>query len=307
MPLHVHTPVFRSTVWSNQRGQDVWLKLDAVQPTGSFKIRGLGHAAERAVERGAKRLLSSSGGNAGLAAAYAARQLGVPITIVVPQRTGALMRERIAAEGAQVVVHGEVWDDAHQHAIGLSSDEAVLLHPFDDPDVWAGNASLVHELVSDLPCKPGTILVAVGGGGLLLGVLQGLREVGWDDVDVVTVETHGAASLKGALDAEALITLPGIDSIALTLGAKTVAEQAWRQSAAWPVRALSVSDAAAVEALQALLQEHRLLVEPACGAALAPLFDSTELRGPIVAIVCGGASATPEALDDWRRSVGPTV
>ena len=162
--LHVRTPVVRSTVWSNLRGQDVWLKLDAVQPTGSFKIRGLGHAAEQAVARGATGLLSSSGGNAGLAAAYAARCLGVPITVVVPQRTGALMRQRIAAEGANVVVHGEVWDDAHAHALALAGPEQVLVHPFDDPDVWTGNASLVHELAHDLPERPGTLLVAVGGG-----------------------------------------------------------------------------------------------------------------------------------------------
>lgn len=297
--LHVRSPLVRSTVWSNQRGHDVWLKLDAVQPTGSFKLRGLGFAAQRAVERGATGLLSSSGGNAGLAAAYAARCLGVPITIVVPSRTGALMRERIAAEGANVVVHGEVWDDAHAHALSLAGPDQVLLHPFDDPDVWAGNASLVHELADDLSEPPGTLLVAVGGGGLLLGVLQGLRDVGWNDVEVVAVETHGAASLKGSLQADTLVTLPSIDSIALTLGAKTVAAEAFAQARDWPVRSLSVSDRAAVDALQALLHEHRLLVEPACGAALAPLLDGTVLKGPVVAIVCGGASATLDALAQW--------
>ena len=108
--MHVHSPLLRSTPWSARRGVDVWLKLDCVQPSGSFKIRGLGNAARRAVEAGATGLLSSSGGNAGLAAAYAARQLGVPITVIVPSRTSALMRDRIAAEGAEVI-RGEALGD----------------------------------------------------------------------------------------------------------------------------------------------------------------------------------------------------
>ena len=199
-----------------------------------------------------------------------------------------------------MVVHGEVWDDAHAHALALAGPEQVLVHPFDDPDVWTGDASLVHELAHDLPERPGTLLVAVGGGGLLLGVLQGLVEVGWTDVDVVAVETHGAGSLHASLAADTLVTLPAIDSIALTLGAKQVAAQAFERARDWPVRSLTVSDTAAVEALQQLHREHRLLVEPACGAALAPLFDGTSLRGPVVAIVCGGASATPSALDAWK-------
>lgn len=303
--MHLHTPLLRSTPWSVRRGVDVWLKLDALQPSGSFKIRGLGNAARRAVEAGATGLLSSSGGNAGLAAAYAARQLGVPITVIVPSRTSAMMREKIAAEGAEVIVHGTVWDDAHALAQSLASDQRVLLHPFDHPDVWAGNASLVHELAEDLAEPPGTILLSVGGGGLLLGVLQGLADVGWHGVQVVTVETTGAASLKASLDAGALTTLAAIDSIALTLGAKTVARQAYEQAAAWPVRALACTDAEAVGAVEALLHDHRILVEPACGAALVPLFDpGIPLEGPVVAVVCGGSAVTPAMLADWKRDLG---
>ena len=234
-----------------------------------------------------------------------ARQLGVPITVIVPSRTSALMRDRIAPEGGEVIVEGTVWDDAHALAMSLATPERVLLHPFDHPDVWAGNASLVHELAADLREPPGTILLSVGGGGLLLGVLKGLADVGWRDAQVVASETTGAASLKASLDAGSLVSLPGIDSIALTLGAKTVARQAFEQAAAWPVRSVAVSDTAAVQAVQQLLEDHRLLVEPACGAALAPLSDpAVRLDGPVVAVVCGGSAVTPAMLAAWNTDLG---
>lgn len=303
MPLHHRTPLLQSQTLSLHTGMEVWLKLESAQPPASFKIRGMGHIAERAVAEGAGRLVSSSGGNAGLAVAYAGRQLGVPVTVVVPHRTSELMKTRIAAEGAEVIVHGEVWDDAHARAIEISEQGGTLIHPFDHPHVWEGNASLIHEVHGEMP-KPGCVLVSVGGGGLLLGVLQGLREVGWGDVPVLAVETHGAASLGAAIAAGSLVTLPDIDSIALTLGAKTVASEALVQGLAHPVTPIQVSDTAAVSAVESFLDDHRVLVEPACGASLALLYDRhPELAGPVLAVVCGGAAATREALDHWRRDV----
>jgi L-serine/L-threonine ammonia-lyase len=301
MTLHHQTPLVQSRGLSLHCGHEVWLKLESAQPSASFKIRGMGHIAETALAAGARRLVTSSGGNAGLAVAYAGRQLALPVLVVVPRRTSALMRERIAAEGAEVLVHGEVWDDAHAHATALAADGGVLIHPFDHPDVWTGNASLVHEVVGAMP-KPGCVLVSVGGGGLLVGVLQGLREVGWEDVPVLGIETHGAASLGAAMRAGELVTLPDIASVALTLGAKTVAAEALRQSLAHPVTPIEVTDTAAVRAVERFLDDHRVLVEPSCGAALSLLYDRhPALRGPVLAVVCGGAAATLDALASWKR------
>ena len=299
--LHHETPLLRSTALSSAAGVPVWLKFESAQPTASFKIRGMGCIAERAAAEGAKRLITSSGGNAGLAVAWAGRELGLPVLVVVPRRTSALMRERIAAEGAEVRTHGEVWDDAHAEAIRLAADGGTLVHPFDHPDVWAGNATLVHEVVDRMP-KPGCVVVSVGGGGLLLGVLAGLEEVGWRDVPVIGVETHGAASLGAALEAGELVTLPDITSVALTLGAKQVAPEAFRRSVSWPVMPVGVTDSAAVDAVERFLDYHRTLVEPSCGAALATVYGRhSALRGPVLCIVCGGAAATRESLAAWRR------
>lgn len=303
MPLHHVTPLLRSTVLSDHLGTDVWLKMESAQPPGSFKYRGMGCVAERAKARGATGLVSSSGGNAGLAIATAARELGLPITVVVPTRTPVLMRERIFATGATVIVHGEVWDDAHAHAQTLEDAQTVLVHPFDDPDVWAGNASLVHELVDQMP-EPGTVVLSVGGGGLMLGVLQGLREVGWGQVPVVAVETEGAASLAAALAAGRPVDIGSIDTIALTLGARTVAAEALKQATAHGVTAVQVSDTAALDAVERFLDDHRVLVEPACGASLSVVYDRhPRLRGPVLVVVCGGASATMQQLAAWRATL----
>ena len=300
--LHHRTPLVQSTALSTHTGLDVWLKLESAQPPASFKLRGMGCVAERAVAAGAERLVSSSGGNAGLAIAYAGRQLGVPVLVVVPRRTSALMKERIAAEGAEVRVHGEVWDDAHAHAEELAKHSGHLVHPFDHPDVWDGNATLIREVADELE-KPGSVVVSVGGGGLLLGVLQGLRDVGWADVPVLAVETHGAASLGAALAAGGPVTLPDIRSVALTLGAKRVADEALRQARDYPVTPVQVTDTAAIDAVERFLDDHRILVEPACGAALAVMYGKhAALRGPVLTVVCGGASATRASLAEWREN-----
>lgn len=299
--LHIPTPLVRSTWLSDLRGTDVHLKMEALQPAGSFKQRGMGAMVEEAVAAGAKRILTSSGGNAGLAVAVCCRAVGVPCLVVVPSRTSALMRDRIAAEGAEVRVHGEVWDDAHAHAQELAQEGGFLVHPFDHPAVWRGNATLVHELAEQLAEPPGTVVCSVGGGGLLAGVLEGLEDVGWSP-NVLAVETHGTRSMAASLEAGERVTLSSIDSIALTLGAKTVAAGAFERAVRQGVRSHEVSDAASVEGIEQLLHAHRVLVEPACGAAIAAVLEpSVELVGPVVVIVCGGASATPEALEAWRR------
>ncbi|MBX2802875.1 MAG: pyridoxal-phosphate dependent enzyme [Myxococcales bacterium] len=307
-PIHHVTPLLRSSVLSAHHGADVWLKLDSAQPSASFKLRGMGHACQQAVQRGARHLVSSSGGNAGYAVAYAGRQLGVPVTVVVPRRTAERMRRLIEGEGAVVQVHGEVWDDAHEHALQLApSLSGVVIHPFDAPDVWAGHASLVEEVHAE-GVRPEAVVVSVGGGGLMCGVLQGMHGVGWADTPLVAVETEGAASFAAAMAAQRPVTLAEIGSLALTLGAKTVCERAVQWCQAHPIHSWLCSDRAAVQACGRFLDDHRVLVEPACGAALASIYDSAEpLRGrSVLVVVCGGASVTQEQLAGWQEQVrGP--
>jgi L-serine/L-threonine ammonia-lyase len=301
-PLHVLTPLWES----RSHGAHVLLKMEALQPIGSFKIRGLGAACQARWKAGARQLVCASGGNAGYAVAYAGRRLGMAATIVVPQTTSAWMQDILRREGATVAVHGDSWDDAHDYATALATQEnAAYIHPFDDPRIWQGHASVVHEIAA-ANIKPGAIVVSVGGGGLLCGLLEGLHQVGWKEVPVVAVETEGAASFTASVQAGRLITLDRIASIATTLGARTVAPAALAWTQRHKIIPWIVTDRAAVEACLRFADEQRVLVEPGCGAALAAVHGRAEpLEGlaPIVVIVCGGAGVSLALLEEWKKRV----
>lgn len=301
--LHCWTPLIESVVLTARSGCTTWLKLDAVQPSGSFKIRGIGLACQEYRRLGARRFVSSSGGNAGLAVAYAARRLGLPATVVVPETTTERAMRLIRQEAAEVVVHGASWQDADALARSLLKETDAYLHPFDDALVWRGHSTIIDE-ISALDIKPDAVVLSVGGGGLLCGVVEGLRRIGWDDIPVVAVETAGADSLHRSIAAGERIELAAITSIATSLGARRVCEQAFRLTREHDIRSLVVSDKQALEACLSFLSDHRIVVEPACGAALAPLYaaasELSEYRS-IVAVVCGGATATLEHLQSWLR------
>uniref|UniRef100_A0A8C8JJ47 L-serine ammonia-lyase n=1 Tax=Oncorhynchus tshawytscha TaxID=74940 RepID=A0A8C8JJ47_ONCTS len=198
--LHVATPLRESLALTKVAGTSVYLKLDSSQPTGSFKIRGIGH------------LCKTVRGNAGMAAAYSARKLGVPATIVVPSVTPKPTVERLRDEGANVVIHGKTLNESIEYGQQLVANNPgwIFISPFDDPLIWEGHMSLVKELESELQEKPGAMVLSVGGGGLMNGVVEGLRRAGWNDVPVIAMETVGAHSLNAAMKAGKLITLPEI-------------------------------------------------------------------------------------------------
>ncbi|RJG20728.1 pyridoxal-phosphate dependent enzyme [Massilia cavernae] len=301
MTLHIQTPLLESGAMSAPRGQIVWLKMEAMQPPGSFKIRGIGHACEEYVRRGATRFISSSGGNAGIAAAYAGRRLGVPVLVVVPETTTERAKQLIRREGAEVVVHGASFQEANALAQSMVTPADAFIHPFDDPLLWQGHASMIDE-VAAAGIKPDAVVLSVGGGGLMCGVIEGLRRNRWESVPVVAVETQGADSLSKALKAGQLIELPGITSIATSLGARKVALQAFEWARQYGVRSEVVSDQAAVDACVRFMDDHRVVVEPACGAALAVAYDAPTLLGGyenVLVIVCGGVTATVTQLEKW--------
>jgi L-serine/L-threonine ammonia-lyase len=301
MPLHVATPLLESDAYGRP-GQRVRLKLEALQPSGSFKLRGVGHACEALAARGARRLLSSSGGNAGLAVAWAGRRLGLPVTIVVPETTLERPKALIRRQGAEVIVQGRSWMEANEHLATLRGPADAFVHPFDDPLLWDGHATMIDEVAAAGP-RPDAVVLSVGGGGLLCGVLQGMHAHGWTGVPVVAVETEGAASLAAAMAAGAPVTLPAITSIATSLGARRVSDRAFEWTRRHPVHSVVVSDAEAVRACLDFADDHRVIVEPACGAALAvavrrPLPVLRE-AADVVVIVCGGVGATHAQLREW--------
>ena len=303
MPLHIPTPLIESLALSARTGRKVWLKMEALQPPGSFKLRGVGLACETHARRGARRFVSSSGGNAGIAVAYAGRMLGLPVEVVVPETTSARARELIGLQGARLTVHGASWQEANELAQGMLGPDDAFIHPFDDPLLWEGHATLVDELAQADFC-PDVVVLSVGGGGLLSGVVQGLHRNGWGHVPVLAVETHGADSLAQSVAAGERITLPAITSVATSLGARQVCAQAFEWAQRHAVHPVVVTDAQALAACRDFLDDQRVLVEPACGAALAAVHampPALQAAQRVLVVVCGGVTASAETVMNAQR------
>lgn len=307
--LHIETPLIESPFLSDETSNKIFLKMDNMQPGGSFKIRGHGHLVKAHASNGKHHFISSSGGNAGMAVAIASRKLGVHATIIVPESTPKFMVERLRLVDAEVVVHGTVWDIADKHARERAEADrsAVYVSPFDDQLLWAGHASLVEELSRQLGnVKPAAIVVSVGGGGLFLGVVEGLRRVGWSDVLIVAAETKGADSFARMAEAGHVVRLDSISSIAKSLGALAVSEDCAKVLRdGWSVKSVVVTDREAVEGCSILAVHHRILVEPACGAAVAAAAKLNTIKhGPVVVVVCGGSMTSPHLLAEWTSTTG---
>jgi L-serine/L-threonine ammonia-lyase len=302
-PLHIETPLFESQALSIQAGRPVWLKLEALQPCGSFKLRGIGFACQEYARRGANRFISSSGGNAGIAVAYAGRHLSIPVVVVVPETTTQRAIKLIRQEGAEVIVHGASWQEANALALSMVTATDAFLHPFDDPLLWQGHASMIDE-VAGAGVKPDAVILSVGGGGLLCGVIQGLHRNNWSDVPVIAVETQGADSFAQSVSAGYRVELPAITSLATSLGARQVCEQAFNWTKSHPIHSLVVSDQAAASACLRFIDDQRIVVEPACGAALACVYDHAKEVEPfksVLVIVCGGVTASIDQLRQWSN------
>ncbi|XP_078010472.1 serine dehydratase-like isoform X2 [Phascolarctos cinereus] len=253
-PLHIVTPLLESWKLSMAAGTTVFLKLENVQPTGSFKIRGIGRLCQEVAKKGCKHFVCPSGGNAGVAAAYAARNLGIPTTVVLPKGANSTLLQRLEREGAEVLMVGKVWDEANLKAQEMAkTDGWVNIPSFDHPMIWEGNGSIVHELKDTLGTRPGVIILSVGGGGLLAGVVAGMKQVGWQDVPIIAMETRGADSFNQAVQAGRLVTLPDITSMAKSLGAKTVAARALECTRECQIISEVVDDEEAVEAIERFL------------------------------------------------------
>jgi len=308
--LHINTPLLSSPYFRSAGGKPVLFKMDALQPSGSFKLRGVGRFCRHAVETGATAIICASGGNAGFAAAYAGRQLGVPVTIVVPTTTTDEAKRAIQAMGAKVEVHGSVFDETAEYAQkSAARTGAAYVHPFNHPLVWDGHATVIDEVVGSgavFDC----VVTSVGGGGLLVGIVTGLRRNSLSHVPVIAVETIGADSLHQSISAGRVITLPAITSIATSLGARRVADEAFAVTQSHPITSVTVTDAQAVAACLRFADEHRVLVEPACGAAIAVLDAHPELLArferPLVE-VCGGVGVSLRRLLEWKEMFGDSA
>lgn len=275
----------------------------------------------------------SSGGNAGLACAHAARSLNHPCTVVVPLSTPPLMLTKIRAAGAKSVVQeGASWIEADTYMRETLMPEAeergekvVYVPPFDNPDIWEGHSWMINEIKDDLDkivlderggkLEPEAVICGVGGGGLFSGVMQGLDRHGWNDIPVIALETYGTDSLNQALQKGELKapTLPAITSRAKCLGARTVCRQAFEYGKRNNVRSVVLEDAEAAMGCWRLADDERLMVELACGVNVALCYDGRlekylerklDPDSKVVVIVCGGSNITVEELTSYRQEYG---
>jgi len=259
--LYRRTPLIRSDVLSEMVGgmMPVYLKLDALQNSGSFKDRGMAFLCwELQRLHGVSKIMSSSGGNAGLAAATVARQLdNMECTVVVPKTTKPLVIDKLKALGATVQIVGENWNQADAYVRNVVANDTSLAYipPYEHPLLWTGHSTVIDEIYDSMEEPPGTIIVSVGGGGLLCGVLEGLERLN-KHCNVIAAETVGAASFGQAWQSrkQQPVTLPAIESVATSLGALQVSptclERAKNHEAKGlgTVQSVTCTDAEAIDA-----------------------------------------------------------
>jgi len=258
---------------------------------------------------------SSSGGNAGCATAYAARLYGQKCTVCVPLATPPAMVERIRRAGATVVVHGKYIAESDKYVrevlIPNSTEPSVYCHPYDNELVWEGNATLATEIVNQMKdIKPAAVVCSVGGGGMYNGLVQGFAKADWNDVPIVAVETEGCATLNQSLKAGGTqVFFDRPTTIAKSLSTSSVTRETIDYAMKRPTHSVTVTDAQAAGACIEFANDHKLLIEAACGTALAPLYsgmmndvlpDLTP-ESVIVVVVCGGTSVSWEILEEYSK------
>ena len=289
-----HTPLWR--VPGRQLGVDVaelWLKLDNLQVGGSFKARGMFNRM-RSLPLPAAGVVVASGGNAGIAVASAARALGVPCEVFVPELSSAAKRAALAALGATVVVGGAVYADALAAClVRQQASGALLMHAYDQPEVVAGAGTLAAEIEADAGL-PDRMLVSVGGGGLIAGVAAWCA----GRCRVEALEPLLAPTLHAARQAGEPVDVAVSGVAADSLGARRIGAIAWDISQRF-VAATHLLDDAVIRAAQQLAwRELRLAVEPAAALPLAALWSGAVRPAPHerIALVICGANLDPATL-----------
>ncbi|KAG4410628.1 hypothetical protein IFR04_016234 [Cadophora malorum] len=329
--LWTRTPLVESPSLSSAAGCRIFLKLDNYQPSGSFKYRGISHLMQSAVLNRSSELLShlhyycSSGGNAGIACATAARSMGYPATVVIPLATSPFMVNKIRSLGAIVHQVGASWADADRYLKEnlLSKDPyGFYVPPFDNPIIWEGASSMFEEVYEQMEDEEGIdgVVCSVGGGSLLTGIMTAIDRNFTPSLRrpqpprVLAVETRGAESLSASLKGGKHITLPKISSIATSLGVVRVASRAYELAQRSNVTSLVLSDAEAAMGSVRFAEDENVLVEVSCGVGLAAVYNG-ELRKAmgsdmsdedwremkIVVAVCGGSDVTPDLLEKYKQ------
>ncbi|MGY0235264.1 threonine/serine dehydratase [Longispora urticae] len=292
------TPVARVGAGAFGPAPELWLKLEFLQHTGSFKARGAFNRILAAAGAGTlpdAGVVAASGGNAGLAVAYAASTVGVPAVVYVPTTAPQVKVAKLHKLGATVRQVGAEYAEAYGAAVGYAADTGALFcHAYDQPEICAGQGTLGLELLDQLGGELDTVLVAVGGGGLLAGVAAALE----GRARVVAVEPEGIPTLHDALAAGRPVDV-AVGGVAVdSLGARRIGDIAFDVATRTEVTSILVSDQAIVDARRLLWDRCRVVVEHGTAAALAAVATGgyVPADGERVAVLLCGANTDPSDL-----------
>lgn len=296
---HIHrTPVIHSATLSEQTGADVYLKAELFQKAGSYKVRGplnvLAHMSEEARKRG---LICASAGNHAQGVARAARVYGIKATVVMPKGAPEAKIQATRAYGAEVVLHGDVWDNAYHHSLELQQEHNLTyVHPFDDPLLVAGQGGVGYETIEDVPDLD-MIIVPIGGGGLISGCAQIVKLIS-PKTRVIGVEMAGAPAMKKSIEAGRIVTLDSIPIVIDGLAVKTVGTYNFEVCKVFVDEIVAIDEKEIFAAVVWIMERCKLVAEGAAAASVAALLTNAVKPSPgsKVACVLSGGNLNLSAL-----------
>lgn len=284
----LETKLIYSDYYSDLTGNKVYLKPENMQKTGAYKIRGAYYKISTLTEEERNRgLITASAGNHAQGVAYAAKAYNAKAVIVMPTTTPLIKVNRTKAYGAEVILYGDVYDEACSYALKLAEEKGyTFIHPFDDLDVATGQGSIAMEIIKELPTVD-IILVPIGGGGLATGVST-LAKLLNPNIKVIGVEPAGANCMQASLKAGEVVTLPTVDTIADGTAVKTPGSKIFPYIQENIDDIITVDDEELIVAFLDLLENHKMLAENSGLLTLAALKHLDVKDNKIVSIISGG-------------------
>jgi threonine dehydratase len=299
-PILHRTPLVTSRYLSERTGAEVLLKAELFQKTGSFKPRGaINRLKHFTVAEKKKGIVSVSAGNHAQAVAFAASREQIPCTIVMPASAPSNKLEATRDYGATVILHDDMTTIFERTEEVRREKDAILLHPFNDPYVIAGQGTVGLEIFEDLP-DADVVVVGIGGGALASGIAFTLKNLN-PPIRIIGVEPEGAPTMTRALEAGRPVRLEKMTSIADGLSAPIVGEWTLAMVQKYVDEILLVKDSDIITAIQILLQRAKLLVEPAGAAGTAALITGKvrDIQGKKVVLILSGGNLSLELLKTW--------
>ncbi|WP_291767804.1 threonine ammonia-lyase [Caldivirga sp. UBA161] len=282
------TPLYRSDTLSSLTNADVYLKLEALQKTGSFKVRGAYNAVTHYINDGVKHVVTASAGNHAQGVAYAAKMYGLKSTIVMPKYTPWIKISNTKKYGAEVILEGQSYYEAEKYATELAKElKAKMIHAYDDPFVIAGQGTIGWEIIEDLK-DIDYVIVPVGGGGLISGIASVIKTIK-PSTRVIGVQSEVTPSAYLSLKQGRIITVDNTDTIADGIAVKKIGDLTFDIMQNTLDDVVLVSDQEIVNAILILAESAKVIAEGAGAVAVAALLSGKiNVKGNVVAIVSGG-------------------